>query len=366
MARKLKIYAYYYPWYTGPEDEKWQPCKEYAPLMGMYDSSDPAVIRQHIEWAIEYGIDGFLIENFGKEARYHYAPMNENLALFREIVREYPGFEFCVFYDQEIAFGSIQNLRFEDSKNWNRFIGDFQYIAQENFNHPNHMKVKGRPVVVIYLTRTASNSYAEVLDAARQAAAAKGFGTPYLIGDEVWWREKNAYFQNLEGVTAYSLQNRKELVAINSGVKDYCQHVAELYQRIQPDAISRGADVFPHIGHAYNDIAIRNNLPLVPTVVEGELPQYKEDIIECMKSMRIVWQDSPLFHSTGNAYLFINSFNEWMERSVIEPTLEINTVNKLFDFPRDEYIYLQPHRFEYLEGIKEGKSFIEKKVLPLL
>ena len=366
MARKLKIYAYYYPWYTGYEDEKWEPCEEYAPLIGKYDSGDPEVIRQHIEWAIEYGIDGFLMENFGKEAKYHYAPMNENLAKFREIVRDYPGFEFCVFYDQVIAFGGTKALRFDDSKNWNRFITDFEYIAEQNFDHPNHMKINGRPVVVIYLTRSASNNYAEVLDAGRLAAGAKGHGVPYVIGDEVWWREKNAYFQNLQGVTAYSLQNKKELTTLNTTVRGYCQHVAELYQRILPDAVYRGADVFPHIGHAYNDDAIRDNLPLVPTTVPGELPKYKEDIIECMKSMRIVWRDSPLFQNTGNAYLFINSFNEWMERSVVEPTLEINTVNKLLDFTRNEYIYLQPHRFEYLQGIKEGKEFIEKNILPVL
>lgn len=365
--KRLKVYAYYYPWYKGADDKKWETVKEFAPLLGLYDSSDPAVIRQHVEWAIEYGIDGFLVEWFGRLPLGDAVPLDQNLATLRTILPDYPDFEFAVFYDQVIRFGNqTANLRFDDQDRRRTFLEDLDYVARSNFDHPNYFRINGRPVVAIYLTRAASGDYADLIDEARTTMESYGEGRPFIVGDEIWWQQANAYVHILDGVTAYSLMNGAQLRNRQIAGRAYQFACAEVYQIAQTVANGMGKLVIPHVGHAYNDGNLRGNLPLVPTYEAGKLPDYRLDMIECMKSLSGVWADNPHFRSTGNAYLFVNSFNEWPERSVVEPTLEIETYNKLFDFRFDKYVYLQPPRFEYLEGIREGKRQIETNVLPKL
>src|SRR2546423_6067510 len=52
------VFAYYYVWFR---PGSWDRAKTDLPLLGAYDSADPAVIAQHIRWAREAGISGFIV-----------------------------------------------------------------------------------------------------------------------------------------------------------------------------------------------------------------------------------------------------------------------------------------------------------------
>jgi hypothetical protein len=52
------VFAYYYIWYT---PGSWTRAKRDQPLLGPYNSSDSSVIAQHVTWAREAGIDGFIV-----------------------------------------------------------------------------------------------------------------------------------------------------------------------------------------------------------------------------------------------------------------------------------------------------------------
>jgi hypothetical protein len=52
------VMAYYYIWF---EERSWNKAKTDYPALGRYRSDDPKVIRQHIRWAKESGIDGFVV-----------------------------------------------------------------------------------------------------------------------------------------------------------------------------------------------------------------------------------------------------------------------------------------------------------------
>lgn len=57
-ATRPPVFAYYYIWYT---PGSWDRAKRDLPLLGKYSSEDPAVIAQHIQWAQDAGIDGFIV-----------------------------------------------------------------------------------------------------------------------------------------------------------------------------------------------------------------------------------------------------------------------------------------------------------------
>jgi len=55
---KIPIFAYYYIWFDA---KSWERAKTDLPLLGKYSSDDEDVIRQHVRWAKESGIDGFIV-----------------------------------------------------------------------------------------------------------------------------------------------------------------------------------------------------------------------------------------------------------------------------------------------------------------
>lgn len=54
----IPIMAYYYIWFDVPS---WERAKTDYPVLGRYSSDDEAVMEQHVRWAKEAGIDGFIV-----------------------------------------------------------------------------------------------------------------------------------------------------------------------------------------------------------------------------------------------------------------------------------------------------------------
>ncbi len=54
----VPVLAYYYIWF---DTQSWDRAKADYPLLGRYSSDDADVMRQHIQWAKEAGIDGFIV-----------------------------------------------------------------------------------------------------------------------------------------------------------------------------------------------------------------------------------------------------------------------------------------------------------------
>jgi hypothetical protein len=62
---KPPVFAYYYIWFS---QGSWDRAKTDLPQLGTYSSADPKVIAQHISWARQAGIDGFIV-SWKHEAR---------------------------------------------------------------------------------------------------------------------------------------------------------------------------------------------------------------------------------------------------------------------------------------------------------
>lgn len=57
-AHPVPLMAYYYIWYDAGS---WERAKSDYPLLGRYSSDDREVMAQHVQWAKEAGIDGFIV-----------------------------------------------------------------------------------------------------------------------------------------------------------------------------------------------------------------------------------------------------------------------------------------------------------------
>lgn len=359
----LQLFAYYYPWYDGLSNQRrFSQYRDFPPALGFYRSDDVRVIDQHLRWAVDYGLDGFLVEWTGVGTTEGLL-IDNSLNLMRERMKAHPAFRYAVFYDQQIRFTFLD---YGDPEKRKAFIADLEKIAAENFNHPNYWFIGDRPVLVIYLTRSAGNGFDSLLLEARERMTRASGHVPYIIGDEVWWSRRMDNLEILDGVTAYNLHNNDVLRRVGGTVRPFMDDAAQLYEDMQRQAQRAGKGLIPGIGHAYNDEGGRGNLPILPTWQEGSLPHYREDMAYTLhRATDVFGRRNPLIDFHGLAPVFVTSFNEWPERSSIEPSAEIETFNEFYDFPRQRVIRLPGHGFQYLEGIRDTRPALEAKLAVL-
>ena len=67
------------------------------------------------------------------------------------------------------------------------FESDMISFAKHYFSNKSYLRIDGRPVVYLYLTRTLTGNVGALIDGARKVLEEHGFN-PFFIGDEVYWR----------------------------------------------------------------------------------------------------------------------------------------------------------------------------------
>ena len=93
-ASPIPVLAYYYIWF---EESSWDRAKVDYPMLGRYSSDDREVMRQHVRWAKEAGIDGFIVS--WKST----LPLDRRLEQLMEVARE-EDFKLAIIY-QGLDFG---------------------------------------------------------------------------------------------------------------------------------------------------------------------------------------------------------------------------------------------------------------------
>ena len=75
-------------------------------------------------------------------------------------------------------------VTFADGAAFRRGHGSF---AKDYFHNRSYLRIDGRPVVFLYLTRTLTGDVAGMIQGARTVLKRLGYD-PFFIGDEVYWR----------------------------------------------------------------------------------------------------------------------------------------------------------------------------------
>src|SRR5688572_28749821 len=85
----VPVLAYYYIWF---DTQSWNRAKTDYPLIGRYSSDDADVMRQHIKWAKDAGIDGFIVSWKSTEN------LNRRLEQLVDIAEE-ENFKLAIIYE---------------------------------------------------------------------------------------------------------------------------------------------------------------------------------------------------------------------------------------------------------------------------
>jgi glycoprotein endo-alpha-1,2-mannosidase len=339
-AKKYLIGTYYYLWYPGNWREGYingRLLPQQSPDLGQYDSSDLKTIERHIAWSSQYGINFWAIS---------WWPDHPELdRIIREKIfkaKNINDIKFCIFYETSGLGIKEDQIDFTPDKT-NKLLSDFKFLAQNYFSHPSYLRVKGRPVVIIYLTRTLCGDYPKAIGNLRKGLQGMGFN-PFLIGDEIFWYVMRSaplpptthpYMDRIklfDGITAYNMYNWAKPEQMGYGSQSiFLSDVHNLYREYQT-AIGKEANLIPSILPGYNDRGVRlsENHPAIPRqfMPGGEEGSF---FTQALKRTVLPFVDPDI------RMALITTFNEWNEGTQIEPTQETGFTTQDQSSTKTEY-----------------------------
>ena len=316
-ARPLTVGAYYYPWY-GAGGLQWDrgfvrgeldPPQQ--PLLGEYDSSDPAVIAQHYAWAHEYGVDVFLTSWAG--------PGSYGDGVIRDDLLPSPArgpTRIAILYEslQRLGIGSDERVHVDDAT-IATIVSDFDYLARTYFSNPGYFRIDGRPVVVVYASRIFRGETAQAIQAIRTHLESLYGIDPYLIGDEVDWdlNPSPARIGLYDAITGYTPYSRTQPPGWPDAT-GWIVKVGERMREFRAAAQAAGVGFIPTALPGFDDLGVR------PEDAHHVLPRAlgpgEPDDSTFASSLAL----AGTLVDPSLDLLTVTSWNEWNEDSQIEPT----------------------------------------------
>ena len=326
LAPRPFVGAHYYHWYPGNWSAgtlraQLDPPQE--PVLGHYDSTDTAVAEQHIAWASEHGIDFFTLDWWPV----HHQENQQAIPRFLDATN-IADIAFTIFYETwDLSFDPARGYADMDLPGVRQaFLDDMAQLADQYFAHPSYLRVDGRPVVYLYLTRVLVGDVAGAIADARELWRQRGYN-PYVIGDEMFWSvtvdRRPASFTTtpqasrirlFDAITAYNPYESSELSHAGYGAdSQFIPDVNGLYQRYR-DATGGDVPIVPDVLPGYNDRGVRPSLDhyviprrWAPGAEEGSF------LAEMLGRVADRWIDPRV------PMVLVTSWNEWNEDSGIEP-----------------------------------------------
>ncbi len=319
-AEKDLVGVYYYPWHGDNNFHGGKYLREFLvpaqlPVLGEYNDREARVIERHFEWSEYAGINLWVSSWWGPHR-------TEDITLRNHVMPnpKINDIQIALFYEStsRLTNSSISDDRWNTTEN---VASDIQHMATYYWNHPNYLKIDGRPVLFIYLTRAMQSRgiLEETVIIMREQAEMLGHDI-YIVGDHAFGRATNSGIIEamalLDAVTNYDVYGssggRNVLYATQAGVDNYYANMAEWKSLAE----ERGARFIPAVSPGYNDRGVRldaDHQPLSRKLSEddefGSL--FKANLDGALK----------LTDPDIRNLFMINSWNEWHEDTNIEPVV---------------------------------------------
>lgn len=309
----VQVGAYYYPWYKLKTKSRILPWNRamrlllkhrQEPMLGLYQSDDPAVIAGHIEQSLRAGIKFWAVSWWG--------PGSPTDRVFRKNILPHPDsskLKYAVLYESTGRFGTF------DSPDYSKWRSDLKYMKKHFFNHPSYLRIQGRPVLFVYLSREYfRNRGGEALKQLREE-----FPEVYLVGDDVYFGDGMSEYlpewaEQFDAVTSYDIYGQS--VGMHGGTQKAVDYLSKNYAAAKQTANSVGTAFIPAIAPGYNDTAVRDGHPGRARYFTDREDSKEGDIFRAMIRQAAL----PYLDPASDNIMMITSFNEWYEDSQIEPT----------------------------------------------
>jgi hypothetical protein len=165
-----RLLAHYLPWYEssgarGPWGWHWtmnrfdparridrdrpEIASHYTPRIGLYDSGDPAVIECHFLWMKLAGIDGVLVDWYGRATLYDYPQIHRNTAALFPIARRL-NLSIGICYEDQTVPALIAAKKLADDAQVAHVRETLDWLTTHWFRDPAYLRLKGLPVLLSF------------------------------------------------------------------------------------------------------------------------------------------------------------------------------------------------------------------------
>ncbi len=297
------------------------------PLLGYQDEADPAVMRQHIDLALEYGVNVFIMDWYW----YDDAPCFErqlNEGLLPAI--EGTDMRFFLMWANHDATSlwdrttDANDLLYSAATDREQFERIWTRNLEKYLTHPHYYRIDGKPVVSIFLLRKLVSDFGGI-PATRDAFAwlqekAKSFGLPGVHLQAIHWqivphesREEvgelmDVGMAELIRVCGFDSCTNYQMVQAAPGnipYADFAQTAVSTWEKDDAEVPS----FFPHVSVGW-DNTHRN-----PGMQEG-VTERSPALFQKAFQQALDFLDT---HPDRPRLITVNSWNEWTEDSYLLP-----------------------------------------------
>ncbi|MCA9104275.1 MAG: glycoside hydrolase family 99-like domain-containing protein [Planctomycetales bacterium] len=171
------IMAHYMPWYSADEGAgRWgwhwtmnhfdptrvtegrrEIASHHYPLIGPYDSTDPIVVDYHLLTMKAAGIDGVIIDWYGREEFRDYAQLHRATSLVIERA-EALDMKFIICYEDQILGAQVEAGLLLEDQTVARAQDDIRWVAEHWFPLRGYVRLDDRPILLSFGQNGLSNS----------------------------------------------------------------------------------------------------------------------------------------------------------------------------------------------------------------
>ncbi len=341
-------------------------------MLGKYSSTDQRVAEQHIAWASAHGIDFFALDWWPSRR-------NSDDVIDRGYLsaRNRGDVGFCIFYEAwALNFVDESGVTVMDEEANRTLANDLVHLARKYFNKPGYLKLGGRPVVVLYLTRTMVGDVGLAIRSARERLKAEGHDV-FLVADEIHWKvvpenapivgtfekteqpqpHRAALFDAITPYTVYDPANTHHAGYANATT--LVRDVNDLYERYRK-ATSGRVPVIPSVVPGYNDRGTRlgEDHFVLPRRWQSEATS---------SSLLGELLDRIGYPNVDNRapLLFVTSWNEWNEDTAVEPLVPAPATSQDAQLPAGDHTMGYQYDgdgFAALEAIRDRVAVVTGRV----
>jgi len=299
----------------------------FIPALGeTYESSDPKVIQQQIDWAWQNGVDAFSLEWTTPRGVDGSLETNIDDAFLK--APNLNKIRWCIFYDFILRFMQTPELKsvdfskgvdFNDKKIYDAFVSDMVHFAKKYYNQPQYLKIDGRPVIYLWSTWSWKGKYAQAVAEARQKVLAEGYDV-FLVGDVVWanqFDQKLASQFDADSTFTFLLPGLKwdwknvleASVDVDKAYEKWTRKITGLQVAGRTNQVNFQPSFTPQFD---NRLFEPNNSIYVPA-------ESKDQVIA---AANVAVKYAQPIGSQRWKLIWLNTWNNWAESGTVEPTID--------------------------------------------